>query len=103
MYLRFSPSLDCQNGQYAATMQIQAANTTVFRLGTSSILVSYNAAALQFASYSSLRFNGGDLCVVGAAPAWEEHAFDGTSVAGTFNMTMVLNSEMFSCPDVTDS
>ncbi|MEM6628567.1 MAG: PKD domain-containing protein, partial [Bacteroidota bacterium] len=101
--LRFSPSLDCQNGQYAATMQIQAANTTVFRLGTSSILVNFNAAALQFASYSSLRFDGSDLCVVGAAPAWDEHAFDGTSVAGTFNLTMVLNSEPFSCPDVTDA
>ena len=101
--LRFLPSLDCQNGQFSTTLQIQAASDTVFRLGTSSVLLNYNPAALQFVSYSSLNFDGSDLCVADVAAAWDPHAIDGTSNPGTFNLTIVLNNEGFGCPEINNT
>ena len=98
--LRFADSLDCGSDTFVATIQIRAANTDTLRLGTSSILFTYNDTALEFVNYRSLNFDGSDLCIGGVAGAWDPHAFDGSSVPGSFNLTMVLTSEQFSCPDV---
>ena len=99
--LRFLPQLDCSGDSISVTLQIKAsAADTTFRLGTSSLLFTYNENALQFSSYESHKFDGSDLCIAGIAAAWENHAFDASSVPGTFNLTIVLNSDQFSCPDI---
>ena len=84
-------SLDCGNGTFSATLQIRSANIQTFKLGTSSILLTYNETCLiLYASYESLGFDGSDQCIGGVASAWDEQAFDGTlRYAGIFNLTMV--------------
>ena len=62
--------------------------------------MTYNDTALQYTGYESYSFDGSDLCIAGVASAWDAHAFDGTSVPGTFNLTMVLNNEGLGCPEV---
>ena len=98
--LRMVDSLDCENNTYTTTLQIRSANIQTFKLGTSSILFTYNDSALQFATYESLSFDGSDRCIGDVASAWDVHAFDGSSVAGIFNLTLVLNNEGFGCPEV---
>ena len=98
--MRMVDSLDCENNILMTTLQIRSANIQTFRLGTSSILFTYNDSALQFAGYESLSFDGSDRCIGGVASAWDVHAFDGSSVAGIFNLTLVLESEEFGCPEV---
>ncbi|MEM6634175.1 MAG: PKD domain-containing protein, partial [Bacteroidota bacterium] len=98
--LRFLPSMDCSNGIFKARIQIRGASIDSFSVGTTSILCTYNDAALQFSSYQSLNFDGSDLCVVGVASSWDDHTVDGISISGVFNLTMVLNSEQFSCPSI---
>jgi len=83
--LQFNTVRDCDNDNYCATIQIKA-EADPFLIGTSSIFVTYNESALGFASYESLRFDGTDLCIFSAATAWEPHAFDGTSIPGSFNL-----------------
>ena len=97
--LRMVDTLDCENDIFTATLQIRSANVQNFRLGTSSLLFTYNDTALQFVNYESYSFDGSDQCIGGIASAWASHAFDGNSVPGTFNLTLVLNSEEFSCPE----
>ena len=65
--LRMVDTLDCGNGTFSATLQIRSANIQTFNLGTSSILLTYNAAALEYVDYNSLRFDGSDQCVAGVA------------------------------------
>ena len=98
--LRIVPTLDCENDQFRALIQIRSARVDTFRIGTSSILLTYNDTALQFADYGSLNFDGSDLCVANVASAWDSHSFDGTSNPGIFNLTMILNSDQFSCPNI---
>ena len=98
--LRIVDTLDCDNNTFTATLQIRSANTQIFNLGTSSILLNYNQAALQFSGYESYTFDGSDQCIAGVASSWDAHAFDGTSVPGSFNLTMVLNNEGQGCPEV---
>ncbi|MEM9718985.1 MAG: PKD domain-containing protein, partial [Bacteroidota bacterium] len=98
--LRMIDTLDCENNVFTATLQIRSANTQVFNLGTSSILVNYNDSALQFVDYESYTFDGSDNCIANVAPAWAEQAFDGASVPGIFNLTMILQSDEQSCPEV---
>ncbi len=100
LLLQFADSLDCDNGTFCATIQIRASSDS-FRIGTSSILVEYNSASLLFDDYESISFDGSDLCIAESASAWEEHAFDGTSVDGLFNLTLALTGEEFSCPSIS--
>jgi len=101
--LRFVDSLDCDNKLLIAKIQIRSSDLQNFKIGTSSIFVTYNDTALSYNSYNSLRFDGGDLCIGGVASAWDAHVVDGTSVPGQFNLTMVLNNEGFGCPDVDNA
>ncbi len=94
--LRFTTALDCQRNIYEATLQMRAKSDT-FRIGTSSVFLTYNGAALSFSEYESKNFDGSGLCVLNAAKAWDSHAFDG-SVQGAFNLTLNLNLEDWSCP-----
>ncbi len=97
--LQFSTSKDCDADAYCATLQIKSASSS-FLIGTSSIFVKYNEAALGFSTYESLRFNGVDFCIADVAPAWDEHTYDGTSIPGSFNLTLEIPSNSFSCPSI---
>ena len=97
--LQFSTSKDCDADTYCATLQIKSASSS-FLIGTSSIFVKYNEAALGFSTYESLRFNGVDFCIANVAPAWDEHTYDGTSIPGSFNLTLEIPSNSFSCPSI---
>ncbi len=97
--LQFSTSKDCDADTYCATLQIKAASSS-FLIGTSSIFVKYNEAALGFSTYESLRFNGVDFCIATVAPAWDEHTYDGMSIPGSFNLTLEIPSNSFSCPTI---
>ena len=99
--LRFVPTLDCDNNQFRAKIQIRSATDDVLRLGTSSIFLTFENTALQFADYQSLHFDGSDLCIANVAAAWDEHSYDASSEPGKVNITIVLNSEGFGCPDIT--
>jgi len=97
--LQFSTVSDCDANTYCATLQIRAASDA-FQIGTSSVFVTYNSSALSFSSYQSIRFDGSENCIFDAAPAWEPHAFDGTSIPGSFNLTLEIPSGQFSCPTI---
>ena len=98
--LRFVDTLVCPGNTFTATIQMRSTNARFFKPGTSSILFSYNPAALQFSAYRSMNFDGSDLCIAGVASAWDPHSFDGNSIPGSFNITMVLNNEGQGCPEV---
>ncbi|WP_460960726.1 hypothetical protein [Spirosoma litoris] len=98
--LRLSTQVDCEKGQYLATIQIRASDATSFSIGTSSVFLSYDPSSLTFASYQSLNFDNNSLC--GGQSLWDSHSFDGSS-PGLFNLTMVLNSSSISCPLITST
>ena len=100
--LRWVPNWDCDKEILTATVQVKADAPGDQALGTSSIYITYNTQALIFNDYTSLNFHEKNLCVGGAASAWDKHAFDGTSKPGHFNMTMVLNLDGVSCPQISD-
>ena len=97
--LQFNTTRDCDADTYCATIQIRA-NSDAFKIGTSSIFVTYNASALSFSSYEPSGFDGTELCVATVAPAWEPHAFDASSIPGSFNLTIELKQNDFSCPTI---
>ena len=94
--------MDCTDNSYCVSIGIKS-DSDIFEIGTSSVFVNYNKDALQFTSYSSTSFNGADLCITDIASAWDVQTFDGTSVAGDFNLTMTLLSNTFSCPSIGDT
>ena len=98
--LRWIPSWDCQKEIMNATLQVKSAAKGENALGTSSIYLTYNTDALMFNEYKSLNFHEKNLCIGGSASAWDEHAFDGTSKPGHFNMTMILNLDGVDCPSI---
>lgn len=98
--LRFRPKLDCEGNTYCVLLQAKAQQVDFF-IGTSSIMVNYNAEALEFSNYTSHQFDETTDCTGGNASLWEEHQFDGSSVAGKFCLTMSLNGEGMSCPEIT--
>jgi SdrD B-like domain len=97
--LRLVPVVNCTTNKLEVMIQAKAQAGT-FKIGTSSILLNYNTAALSFASYQSESFDKNDLCISGTATSWDDHVFDATT-AGTFNVTMTLLSNTFSCPDLS--
>ncbi len=95
--LRIVDSVNCEFGIYFATIEMKAKEDT-FQIGTSSIFLNYDRTVLQFTDYNSLAFDGSDNCIADVAPSWDEHGFDGVSVPGSFNLTIVLSTNEFSCP-----
>lgn len=106
--LRFNNNFDCDNQQYLVTVQMRVAEAgQTANIGSSSIFMLYNSAALQFDSYESINFDGESLCLAGLFPAWDTHGVDGSS-DGIFNITLNLDATLdetqteFSCPTITD-
>ena len=100
--LRGVSSVDCGASSYCLTIQVRAADTSSLQLGTSSILYRYDTAAIAFSSFTSLAFDGADLCD-GGSPAWDPPTYD-ASVPGVFSMTVILRDSAvaMSCPVVDD-
>ncbi len=98
--LRFRPRLDCDSNTYCVILQGKGQQEDFF-IGTSSIMVNYNADALEFSGYTSTQFDKDTDCTGGNMELWDDHKFDGSSVPGKFCLTMTLNGEGVSCPEIT--
>jgi len=98
--LRFRPRLDCDSNTYCVILQGKGQQEDFF-IGTSSIMVNYNSDALEFSGYTSTQFDQNTDCTGGNLTLWDDHKFDGSSVAGKFCLTMTLNGEGVSCPEIT--
>lgn len=87
---------------FCATIQVRAANATPVKIGSSSIHLTYNTAAMTYLSYTPLEFDGTDNCNAGSA-AWDVQS--STSVPGKFNLTMILKEgqQANSCPTITNA
>lgn len=97
--LRIVSAVDCENNQLASIIQIRAQSDT-FQIGTSSILLNYDADVIEFSDYQALNFYEDNRCLPGVnVDSWDSHDFNGT-FPGLFNLTMVLKLEEFSCPIV---
>ncbi|MFQ5445890.1 MAG: carbohydrate-binding protein, partial [Saprospiraceae bacterium] len=99
--LHLSGEKDCTTGTWCATIQVQAGTGTNLRLGTSSILLTYDDRALSFKNYTPLNFNGSALCAGGATAAWTPQQFDAISRPGEFEVTITLSDNGNSCPTIT--
>ncbi len=104
--LKFSTEIDCDNNQYLVTYQIKVAELGEFgNIGNSSILMNYNADALDYNSYQSINFDESDNCYFGVAPTWGPHGIDGL-MDGSFNVTILINAilpegaDSMSCPTI---
>ena len=94
-------TVNCAANSYCVSVQLQSNSS--LEIGTSSIFLDYNEAALSFNSYTSSAFDGSALCIANAANAWDVHTFDGNSVPGDFNLTMTLLNNSFSCPSIANT
>lgn len=72
-------------------------------MGTSSLLLTYNAEALVFHNYEPLAYNGGQDCVDGAMSPWSAHEFDAYSHPGQFSLTLLLNDDMPPCLEMDEA
>lgn len=100
--LRWVPNWDYDKEILTASIQVKKDAPGDQSLGTSSIYLNYNTQALIFTEYTSLNFHEKNLCIGGSASAWDQHAFDGTSMPGHFNLTMVLNVDGVACPAISE-
>ena len=97
--LSLKDQLDCSTNTYCVSIQVQS-NAGELSIGTSSIFLHYNTAALSYANYTSSHFDGREQCIQGIASAWDIQTYDATSAPGFFNLTMTLLKKDFSCPAV---
>jgi len=97
--LSFDTNVDCNENTYCATINLKALETNEFKIGTSSIFMMYNQAALSFKSYESLNFDKGNLCIGNEYSAYDAHQYD-AATPGIINTTMTLTVEDFACPVV---
>ena len=97
--LRFHTRLNCEQNSYCAVLQAKAQQKS-FSIGTSSIMVNYNASALEFASYQSIQFDENETCIGGIASPWDAHKFD-ANMPSKFSLTLMLKAAGESCPEIT--
>ena len=97
--LRLEGKQDCSTNTYCVAIQAQT-DANELTIGTSSIFLQYNTAALSYFNYTSTHFDGGDQCIQDVATAWDVQTYDATSAPGYFNVTMTLLTNAFSCPPI---
>jgi len=101
--LRIVGEMNCEDSSYCAFIQIKAQDAQHFRIGTSSIALTYDTQVINFLSYTSLSFDGSDLCYdQGNGSAW--HPQNHIENSGSIYITLTLkpDSSSYSCPEVTD-
>ncbi|MFK7979208.1 MAG: Ig-like domain-containing protein, partial [Saprospiraceae bacterium] len=95
--LRFLTELDCSENILTANIQIRTQDDT-FKIGTSSILFTYDETVLEFMDYESLNFDKNNVCIPGVPLAvWDNHQFS-SSTPGVFNLTLLAEIASASCP-----
>ncbi|MCI4649108.1 T9SS type A sorting domain-containing protein [Phaeodactylibacter sp.] len=98
--LSLQGSKDCDLNRYCVEILLRADTDEVLEIGTSSLLLEYNADALAFHNYTPGRFNGDDDCTSTGINAWATHEYDAYSKPGFFNLTLLLDQDGESCPSV---
>ncbi|MEO1261422.1 MAG: T9SS type A sorting domain-containing protein [Bacteroidota bacterium] len=95
--LELKPEKSCNDRSYCVDLQLKksslsAADATI---GTSSILMTYDARVLSFKNYTSENFNENSPC-----SGWLPHRYDAISREGEVDITLVLADNGNSCPVV---
>ncbi|MEM6318549.1 MAG: Ig-like domain-containing protein [Bacteroidota bacterium] len=97
--LRLKTEINCTDDVLTTTLQIRAQSDT-FKIGTSSVLFTYNDTALTFIDYTSKNFDENNQCITGFNfPVWAAHKFN-SAVSGTCNLTLFAEIPSASCPIV---
>ncbi len=101
--LRINGEINCEDSSFCALIQIKAQDAQHFRIGTSSIALTYDQQVVSFLSYTSVNFDGSDLCYdQGNGSAW--HTQNHIEDAGNIYITLTLkpDSSTYSCPEIND-
>ncbi|MEO1260363.1 MAG: carbohydrate-binding protein [Bacteroidota bacterium] len=92
--LLLSPKKQCDEKEYCLTLKVKSNEPMLgIQLGTASLLMTYNQAALSFRHYFSKNLNEKS-----CSGAWDMHDYDAVSHPGQFNLTLSLLDESNSCP-----
>ncbi len=94
-------TVNCGTASFCMTLQVRAVDANPVKIGSSSILITYNPAALSYTTYTPLEFDGTDVCNAGT-PAWALPTHAATS--GKISLTMILKEGQSanSCPTITN-
>ena len=97
--LRLVTGVDCLNDSLSATIQIRSEGNNFF-IGTSSLLLNYDASVLEFLDYTSINFDEKAILHVQGLELeiWEPHNY--TNGEGEFNLTLLLEIEEVSEPRI---
>lgn len=94
--LSFQTSFDCGKNQYCADVVIAGTNNGE-AIGTSSVYITYNSAALHFNNYTSKAFDNVHLCPGENLARYDAHQYDALN-PGILNTTLVLGQNGTGCP-----
>ncbi|WP_425421156.1 T9SS type A sorting domain-containing protein [Phaeodactylibacter xiamenensis] len=101
--LQLDASKDCNLYRYCTDIILASDSGEPVRMGTSSLLLTYNAEALTFHSYEPLAYNGGQDCLDGTMSPWSAHEYDAYSHPGEFSLTLLLNDAMPPCAEMDEA
>lgn len=92
---------NCTDDSYCVAVSMRSApGSGDQELGTSSLFLTYDRAALSFRDYTAAHFHDSEVC--NASNSWAAHQYDAVSRTGVFNLTLMLLDEANSCPTVTE-
>ncbi|HFA50406.1 MAG TPA: T9SS type A sorting domain-containing protein [Bacteroidetes bacterium] len=88
---------DCSDRSYCVDIQVKKGSPSGadFAIGTSSILLTYDAEVLVFKNYFSENFDGS-----GACTGWSAQGYDAISRKGEIDLTLVLEQNGNACPAI---
>lgn len=89
---------NCFDDTYCVTVAVQSTSGDL-QLGTSSFLLTYDAAVMKYRSHTPLNFTEGSAC----GGDWLAQKVDGLSRSGEFELTMALAENGTSCPSVSEN
>ncbi len=97
--LQLSPVKNCTDRTYCLDLRIKKADTAPagVSIGTSSLLLTYDPAALTFRSYEPFSFTEAGTC-----PGWLPQRYDAISRQGVIDITLVLGQNGNACPVIGD-
>jgi hypothetical protein len=91
----------CDQAVYCMDLNLQAsAPENPVAIGSSSILLQYNASALAFQSYTPAQYDPSVPCNGASGSAWDVHQYDAYAHPGEFNLVLYLADEDMDCPPV---
>lgn len=93
--LNLTSNLQCGTYTYCVDVTVKATNGN-FQLGTSSVLLNYNTAALTFQSYTPMEFDTLGSC----SNTWSPQQIDVDTETGEFSLTMKLLNPSSNCTTI---